>query len=499
MGQGNLNQRLSALDAAFFYNDTEEAPMNMGSVAVFQGEISYERLVQNLEQKLHLCPRYRQRVIPAPLNLHHPTWEFDPQFDIRRHIIPVRLDPPGSDDQLRELAARLFQGMLSRDKPLWEIHLVHGLQGDRSALVSKVHHCLVDGVSGIELLMMILDVSPNPPPPPPPPGPYEPPPVPDTVTRFFDALFDRLTDGLKTTADIQKALLNTIDNPAAARSLNRALETALPYFAVPGQRAPFNTSFSGERKLAWSEYDFSEVRAIRQACAATVNDVVLAVLGGALSRYYEAHGQAVEGQMARVLTPVNVRREDERGALGNRVSILLVEVPLGLRSPIQRLNAIRERTQRMKRDHVADGIGLVADFLGTLPPMLQALFGALPKPPNTVANMVCTNVPGPMIPLYSLGHRLEAHYPLMPIAWEIGVGCAVTSYNQKLYFGLMADAAAAPDVERLGDFLTEAYVELRSAAGVAPSELPAVAAEAAEQPRRRAATAAGQRLAADAR
>lgn len=498
MAQGNLSHRLSSQDAAFFYNDTEEAPMNLGSVAVFQGEISYERLVQNLEPKMHLIPRYRQRLIPAPLNLHHPTWEFDPQYDIRRHIIPVRLRPPGSDDQLRELAARLFQGMLSRDKPLWEIHLVHGLQGDRSAMVFKVHHCLVDGVSGVELLMMVLDVSPAPPPPPPPPGPYEPPPLPDPVTRFFDAVFDRLADGLRTTADIQKALLTSIDNPASARSLNRALETALPYFALPGQRAPFNTSFSGERKLAWSEYDFSEVRAIRQACGATVNDVVLAVLGGALSRYHEAHGQAAEGQIARVLTPVNVRREDERGALGNRMSMLLVEVPLGLRSPIQRLNAIRERTQRMKRDHVADGIGLAADFLGTLPPMLQALFGALPKPPNTVANMVCTNVPGPMIPLYSLGHRLEAHYPLMPIAWEMGVGCAVTSYNHKLYFCLMADAAAAPDVERLGDFLTEAYVELRSAAGVAPSELPSIAAEAVERPRKRAAPAAAQPLAADA-
>ncbi len=497
MGQGKLSHRFNAQDAAFFYNDTEEAPMNIGSVAVFEGEISYERLVENLEQKMHLCPRYRQRVVPAPLNLHHPTWEFDPQFDIRNHIIPVRLDPPGSDDQLREFAARAFQGMLSRDKPLWEIQLVHGVEGHRSALVSKVHHCLVDGVSGIELLMMVLDVSPNPPPPP-PPAPYELPPTPDTVSRFFDALFDRMTDGLKTTADIQKALLDTVDNPATARTLNRTLELVIPYFAVPGQRAPFNSGFSGERKLAWSEYDFSEVRSIRKVCGGTVNDVVLAILGGALSRYYESHGQAAEGQVARILTPVNVRREDERGALGNRITMILVEVPLGLRDPVERLEIIRERTGRLKRDHIADGMGMLGDSLGNLPPMLQALFGALPKPPNTVANMVCTNVPGPMIPLYSVGHRLEAHYPLVPIAWEMGVGCAVTSYNQKLYFGLVADAQAAPDVDRLADFLTEAYVELRAAAGVAPSELPAIAAESEERPVRRAAAGTGEPLAADA-
>jgi diacylglycerol O-acyltransferase len=509
MAQRKLGHRLSTQDAAFLYNETEEAPMNIGSVAVFQGEISYEKLVKNIEDKMYLVPRYRQRVVFAPLNLHHPTWEFDPNFHIRRHIIPMRLDPPGSDDQLRHLAARLFQGMLSRDKALWEMYLVHGLEGERSALVSKVHHCLVDGVSGIELMMIVLDVSPNPPPPSPPAEDFQSPPIPDTLTRFSDALFDRLADGLRTTADIQKGVLNTIDDPASARSVGRALETALPYFARPGQRAPFNGPFSGERRLALTECSFAEVRAIRQACGGTVNDVVLAMLGGALSRYYEAHNLVTEGQVARVLTPVNVRREDERGSLGNRITMLIVEVPLGLRDPVERLNAVRERTENLKRNHIADGMERAADSLGALPPMLQALFGALPKPPNTVGNMVCTNVPGPMIPLYCVGHRLQTHHPMVPIAWEMGVGCAVTSYNQKLYFGLMADAKAAPDVDRLGDFLTQAYVELRSAAGVSPIEMPDVAVEvapteapavAAEAPRRRKRRArpAGQPLAADA-
>ncbi|MCH7999901.1 MAG: wax ester/triacylglycerol synthase family O-acyltransferase, partial [Chloroflexi bacterium] len=165
MTQANLSRRLSPQDATFLYIEQEDAPMNIGSVAVFQGEIPFEQFVKSLEEKLHLIPRYRQRVVSAPLNIAHPTWEFDPEFNIRKHVIPVRLDPPGNDDQLREMAAQLFQGMLSRDKALWEIYLVHGLEGGRSALVSKVHHCLVDGVSGIELLMVVLDVSPNPPPP----------------------------------------------------------------------------------------------------------------------------------------------------------------------------------------------------------------------------------------------------------------------------------------------------------------------------------------------
>lgn len=498
MAQANLNRRLSAQDAAFLYNEREEEPMNIGSVAVFQGEIPYQRLRDNIESKLHLIPRYRQKITPAPLNLNHPTWDYDPNFDIRNHVRLVQIDPPGTDDQLRDLAARLFQGMLSRDKPLWEINLVHGLEGGRSALVSRVHHCLVDGVSGIELLMIVLDVSPNPPPPPPAPPAEEPEEAPDPVMRLFDALFDRMADNLKTIADFQKGLLDTIDQPDPLRSLTRALETALPYFTVPVRRAPFNKRLTPERKLAWSAYEFSEFRAIRQVTGGTVNDVVLAILGGALDRYYEAHGTPTDGQTARILTPVNVRRENERGALGNRISMLLVEVPLGLRDPIERLTIIRDQTERLKRQNIADGLEVASNGLAGISPWVQAMAGALPKPPNTVANMVCTNVPGPMIPLYCVGHQLEAHYPLFPIAWEMGVGCAVTSYNQKLYFGLMADASAAPDVDRLATFLTDAYAELRGAAGVPMSELPQIGVESRGKPRARPAPAAGQSLAADA-
>src|SRR3990172_5069636 len=201
MSQANLSRRLSAQDAAFLYFEREESPMHIGSVAVFQGQIPYDKFVKNIEDKIHLIPRYQQRIIPAPLNLSHPTWEWDPGFDIRRHIMPVRLDPPGDLDQLRALASRLFQGRLSRDKPLWELYLVHG----------------------IELLMILMDVSPNPPPPPPPPEPVAVGPIPDPISRFFNAMFDRMADNLRTTADVQKALLSAIDNPASARSVNRAL------------------------------------------------------------------------------------------------------------------------------------------------------------------------------------------------------------------------------------------------------------------------------------
>lgn len=502
MSSGEFGRRLSAQDASFLYFENNEAPLHIGSIAVLEGDVSYDRFIESIAGKLHLIPRYLQRAVPVPFDVGHPTWEWDPDFDIRRHIFEVQVPSPGTDEQLVAFAANLFSGMLDRNKPLWEMYLVKGVEGGRSAIVSKVHHCLVDGVSGIELLMIVLDVSPNPPPPIPPPE-LERPPVPGPLTRLVDALFDNLALGLDEWAEFQKSAVDAaFFGDSRSRRVIRALETAAPYFREPVERAPFNKQFEGERKLGVSDFSFAEVRAIRGNCGGTVNDVVLAVLGGAVGRYLELHGQKTEGRELRVLTPVNVRRESERGKLGNRVSMLLVEVPLGIRDPVERLKQITERTETLKRRNVADGMELLADGLGAVPPALQAFAGRLSQPPNTVANLVCTNVPGPMIPLYCVGHRMQAHYPLIPIGWEMGVSCGVTSYDQKLYFGLMADAACAPDVERLKEFLDQAFVELRSAAGVSRSDLPQMGVTPAPgaAPKRRLAAAPGssQPLAADA-
>ncbi len=500
MTQGNLGRRLSAQDASFLYFESKEAPMHIGSIGVLDGEMSYTRFVDSIAAKLHLIPRYLQKAVPAPLNIGHPTWEWDPDFDITRHIMRVRIDPPGTDAQLMDLAAQLFATVLDRDRPLWEMYLVEGLEGSRTALVSKVHHCLVDGVSGIELLMVVMDVSPAPPPPAPPAQPLEKTPPPPPLIRFLDAVFDNMSDSLERWADGQKSVVDAVAGEGQGRAIVRALETAGRYFTVPMARAPFNRPLAGGRKLACSEISFAEIRAIRQACGGTVNDVVLAVLGGALGRYLEMHGQTTQGRTMRILTPVNVRREDERRALGNRVSMLLVEVPVDVHDPIERLRLIHERTDLLKRRSVADGIEALSGLLNTAPPALQALLGTAPLPPNTVANMVCTNVPGPMIPLYCMGHRLLAHYPLVPIAWEMGIGCGVTSYDHKLYFGLLGDAEAGSDVGRLKDFLDQAFIELRSAAGVGKSDLPQMGVAAASNGarRRRASAPSARSLAADA-
>jgi diacylglycerol O-acyltransferase / wax synthase len=504
MPHDNLNRRLSAQDASFLYLERPEAPLHIGSIAVFEGNVPYDRLVENIASKLHLIPRYQQRVVPAPFGISHPTWEWDPDFDLTRHVKRIKIDPPGTDAQLMELSAKLFEGMLDRDRPLWDIHLVEGLQGPRSAMVSRVHHCLVDGVSGIELLMIVLDVSPNPAPPMPPANQESRPPIPPASTRLVDAVFDNISAEFDRWAEFQKSAVDTIaTGDSRTRTALRSLEANQPYLTNPVARAPFNKPLTRERTVACSEYSFAEIRGIRAACGGTVNDVVLTVLSGALGRYLELHGDSTGGRTMRILAPVNVRREDERGALGNRVSMLLIEVPVGTRDPVDRLKAITERTEALKRQNVAAGTEIMTDLLSAVPPMLQSIAGLLPQPPNNVANMVCTNIPGPMIPLYSVGHRLLAHYPLMPLAWEMGVGCGVTSYDQKLYFGLIADPNAASDVSRLKEFLDQAFVELRSAAGVARSDLPQMGAGVAPQTggnrrRRTAAPVSGQAMAADA-
>jgi WS/DGAT/MGAT family acyltransferase len=503
MSQDNDRGRLSAQDASFLYMERPEAPLHIGSIAIFDGAVPYERFVQNIASKIHLIPRYQQRAVPAPFNIGHPTWEWDPDFDLHRHVMRVKVDPPGTDTQLMEISAKLFEGMLDRNKPLWEIYQVEGLEGNRTAMVSKVHHCLVDGVSGIELLMIVLDVSSNPTPPPPQAVVDPHPPIPAAPTRFVDAIFDNMTERLDRLIDLQKSTVDSmLTGESRTRTALRSLEATQPYMANPVARAPFNKPLTRERRLACNEFSFAEIRGIRASCGGTVNDVVLTVLAGALGRYLEMHGESTQDRKVRILAPVNVRREDERGNLGNRVSMLLIEAPAGEHDPVTRLRTITETTEKLKRQNVASGTEILSDLLGAIPPAIQSLAGLLPPPPNNLANLVCTNIPGPMIPLYSVGHRLLAHYPMMPLAWEMGVGCGVTSYDQKLYFGLMADPNAAPDVVRLKEFLDQAFVELRSAAGVDRSDLPRMGAARqttrAGSRRRGSATAAGERMAADA-
>lgn len=468
MASSNLNRRLTSMDASFLYFEKKEASMHIGSVSIFDGEIPFDKFVNNINSKMHLLPRYQQIVVPDPFNLGHPTWEFDSNFDISRHVFKLKIDEPGTEKELIEFAGRLFTPMMDRTKPLWDIYLVYGLEGNRTAMVARVHHCMVDGVSGVDLLKIVLDISPEPLPPPPKPEMPPPQPKPDATRRLFDSLIGGMQEGMNRWMEFQTGLMNLtqamIDEPT--RNAMRDAGALFPKLASPISLMPFNRQCSGERKLVWSTFSFAEARAIRAAFGGTVNDVVLTTLSGAVSRYVEMHGQQTAGRNLRVMVPVSLRQDEQRGALGNLVSLLPVEIPLGMRDPKERFRYINHKTGAMKSGRVAEGLNLFSALSGTLPAPVQALLGALANTPLPPFNMVSTNVPGPQVPLYAMGKKMIAYYPYVPVGYAIGCGCAIMSYDQKLYFGLTSDLQAMPDVEQLKEALDASFIELREAAGV---------------------------------
>ena len=474
MSQPLLTHRLTSTDASFLYIEKPEAPMHVGSVSVFDGEIDYEAFVDTVEAKLPLLPRYRQKVVFAPFNMGHPTWENDPNFNIRNHIHLAQIDAPGNDTQLSKLSGTMLSGMMDRNKPLWEIWVVLGLEGGRSALVTRVHHAMIDGISGVDLTKVTFDLSPNPPPLPAKPGPESLPSSTLDITKsLIDGWLGSVEEGMKSWTDFQTGLLNFTQTmtrqpspwlipPSTLSNLNNTgmLQTA----TTPPALLPFNRPNTRERRLVWSVFSFAEARAIRAAVGGTVNDVVLTVLSGAISRYVKLHQQKVAGRTLRVMVPVSMRREEQRGALGNLVSVLPVELPLDIEEPLERMRFVIKKTGEMKTARVAEGINVFSALLGMVPASMQALLGSMASSPIPVFNTVCTNVPGPQIPLYVTGKKMVAWYPYVPIGFNMGVGCAIMSYDQKLFFGLTSDTGVVPDVERLKEFLEEAFAELREAA-----------------------------------
>jgi WS/DGAT/MGAT family acyltransferase len=437
-------------------------------VSIFEGEIPFDKFIENVSSKMHLLPRYQQKVIPDPFNLGHPTWEFDSDFDIEKHVFRIQIDAPGTEKELIELAGRIFSPVMDRNKPLWDIYMVYGLEGKRTAMIARVHHCMVDGVSGVDLLKIVLDISPDTKPAPKPVAAPPRPPRPDATRRFFDSLLGGMQEGMNRWMEFQTGLMN-LTQAVTTRQTQEAMpdmSRLIPGLAAPAPLLPFNRACSGERKLVWSTFSFAEARAIRAGLGGTVNDVVLTVLSGAISRYVERHGQQTADRNLRVMVPVSLRREDQRGALGNLVSMLPVEIPLDLADPLVRYKHVMAKTVTMKNARVAESLNLFSALMGILPASVQALVGAIANTPFPAFNIVSTNVPGPQVPLYAMGKRMIAYYPYVPVGYAVGCGCAIMSYDQKLYFGLTSDTQAMPDVESLKEFLEQSFVELRKAAGV---------------------------------
>jgi WS/DGAT/MGAT family acyltransferase len=467
-----LTRRMSAEDAAFLYFENNTAPLHIGSVGVFEGDISLQQLKDSMAARMHLIPRYRQRAVIPPLYAGHPTWEDDPAFSLDRHLREVHLPPPGTHAQLLQMSADLFaQGILPRDRPLWDMTLIKGVEGGRTGFHSRVHHCLVDGVSGVELLLAVMDLVPNPDPTPPPAEPWEPTPIPSPFDLWRDAAVDQMNKNVRAFTEWQRTLLDPRAQMRALNDFQRAVQTAIPQMLRPRPNLPWNRPVTAKRSLAVATLKFQEVRGIRASLGGTVNDIMLTLLGGAMGRYLRARALSTDGLDVRFFIPVNVRQESEQGALGNRVSAMLPEIPAGIVDPAARLAEVRVRMGKLKDSDQAGAFHTLVELAENLPAVFAVIAGVQGVPPGG-ANLICTNVPGPMIPLFSVGHRMHEFYPLFPLSADQGIGVAISSYDKSLYVGLMYDPEIVPDGGDIARHLDDEFAALKKAAGVADSDLP---------------------------
>ena len=434
--------------------------MHVGACAVFEGPApAYEDLVGTVEARLHLLPRYRQRLASVPLGQGRPVWVDDPQFRLPFHVRHTALPRPGGDAQLRRLAARIFSQALDRGRPLWELWLVEGLRGGRFALVSKTHHALVDGISGVDIASVIFDAEATPQRAAAAPRPWAPRPLPSRAQLMADALVERATmpaEAFAGLADLARGPRGLIGRAGSAL----AGLGALTWVGLdPAPRSPFNRPIGPHRRFTWVDASLDEFRQVKRAQAATINDVVLTAVSGGLGRYMRHHDLDTDGLVLKALVPVSVRNPAERGALGNRIAAMWAPLPVGVTDAAERLRLVSEAMAGVKRSGQAVGAAALTELVGFASPNLVAQAARL-QTRQRLFNLVVTNVPGPQVPLYLLGRRMSAIYPMVPLAANTAVGIAVMSYAGRLHFGLNSDYDALPDLELLASDLEAATAEI---------------------------------------
>ncbi len=458
--------RMTALDAAFYNLERTGQLLHVGGVYTVEGPLDYEAMLADLGSRLHLIPRYTQRVVPVPFGLGLPTWEPARGFDIRLHVLHHTLRPPGDDEQLRRLASRLFAQPLDRSRPLWELHQIDGYRGDRSAIFAKVHHCMIDGVSGVQLMSVMFDPSPNPAPFPPAP---EAPPVPPLPTPTGQ-LWRALRDGATTAGERARAVVDLLRDPpralGEAQQVMDAIGEVLRLAVAPVPSTPFNGHVSTLRRIEWVTFALNEVKAVKNRLGGTVNDVVLTTIAAALRRYLEGRDLNPDRMELRAMCPVNVRSAGEHLHLGNRVSAMVAPLPVGIFDPLERLRQVRTAMAQQKRSGESAKMSRMLDLMALLPPPLQAQLGWLMQVPTTPVNTICTNIPGPPVSLYVQGKRLETLVPMVPLMQGVGLAFAILSYADTLTIGVSLDPALIRDADHISAHLREGFDELRVLAGV---------------------------------
>ncbi len=459
---------LSYLDASFLALETHSSHMHVAGVALFDasplkgedGGIDIDRIKAHVRSKLQYIPRYRQRLDWVPYD-RRPVWVDDEHFTLEYHLRHSSLPKPGSNEQLKSLAGRVVSTPLDRNKPLWELWIVEGIEDDRFAIIAKIHHCMIDGISGVDLTTILLNIIPTSEIEEIPDWAPRPAPTPSQLAvaeaaRFTRRMIDRLShfsEALKEGADLAD---RTMDRSAAALSSLRS------GWLSSSDRTPLNPDIGPNRRFDWTELPLDGIKQIKSKLGGSVNDVVLAITAGAVRTFLtDDRDYDVSEAEFRVMNPVSTRKADQRGALGNQVAMWLLDLPISEPDPRERMELVKRGTSNLKRTNQALGASTLVELSSGTPLTLLSLASRLVGPRIRPFNMTVTNIPGPQFPMYFLGSEMIANYPMVPLWAQHGLGVALFSYNGRLLWGIQADYDTLPDSGRFIAAIQGAYEELR--------------------------------------
>ncbi len=459
-------QRMSAQDASFLHIESAESPMHVGGVSIFAGPPpGAGDVLDMVASKLSLVPRYRQIVRSVPFALSRPVWVDDPHFNLSYHVRRTALPEPGGEAELRALVGRVMSQNLDRARPLWEMWVVEGLNGGRWALLSKVHHCMVDGVASTDLMAVLFDAEPT-------PGrsvpePWSPEPAPSGARLLGDAIVEQASSPVAAAERLIAAARAPTRFAALLGDTARGVAGLMGAAGRPAGSS-LNGSLGPHRRWDWARGQLSDVKRIRAAFGGTVNDVVLAAITAGFRDLLEARGESTDRTL-RTLVPVSVRRPGERGTYNNRVSAMFAELPVRIEDPAERLRSITAQMAGLKESRQAVAGEVLTSLSGFAPPMLLALGARLAtRLPQRSLNTGTTNVPGPQFPLYLAGREMLESFPYIPLFASVRVAVAIFSYNGAVSFGVSADYDSTPDIDVLATGIERGLAELGAAAGKPP-------------------------------
>jgi diacylglycerol O-acyltransferase len=450
--------RLSPVDASFLHQEKESAHMHVGAVMVFEGPPpSYEEFVEQVEARMHLVPRYRQKLAFPRFEMGRPMWVDDPSFNLEYHVRNTALPKPGGMDQLHQLAARIFSQRLDRSKPLWETWLVQGLEDNRCALISKTHHSMVDGVAGVDLASVLFDLSPV-------PNRLEPEPwTPQPEPSDAELVAEGVKSLVRRPFSLAGQALHAVQHPNSAlhtaRESTEAIGEVVWAGLNPAPDVPLNVPIGPHRRLETARASLNDFKTVKRAFGGTVNDVVLAVVSGGLRSWLRSRGVRTEGMELRALVPMSIRSEAEMDAGGNRIAAMRGPLPVYVEDPVERLRVVRESMAGVKDSKQALGAEVIAGLQDFAPPTLLAQASRL-NFSTRLFNLIVTNVPGPQFPLYLLGRELQELIPVAFLPQNHALAIAAMSYNGSIDFGLLADYDAMPDVAFITSAIGESLDEL---------------------------------------